>query len=249
MGRTVIVAQARMSSSRLPGKTLMELNGVPVVDRVIERASQARLADDVVVATTTAPSDDVLAKHLESLGVSFVRGSLDDVLARYVLAAETFGAETVVRVTCDCPLIDPAEIDRVISAYREKPPVDYCSNNLVRSFPIGMDTEVFSLAALKRADSDARRQHEREHVTPYLYQHPELFGLRNVEAPEWARFPELRLTLDEPADFEMLRALVELVPRDASLRDILQAIRLHPEVEALNRDVRHRHIDKPTSWQ
>ena len=249
MGRTVIVAQARMSSSRLPGKTLLELDGAPVVDLVLARVNGARLADDVVVATTTDPSDDVLAEHLESLGVSFVRGSLDDVLARYVLAADTFQAETVVRVTCDCPLIDPTEIDRVISAYRAQPPVDYCSNNLVRSFPIGMDTEVFSLAALKRADSEARLQHEREHVTPYLYQHPELFGLRNVEAPEWARFPELRLTIDEPADFEMLKALIELVPRDASLEDILRAIRLHPEVEVLNRNVQHRHIDKPASWK
>ena len=111
-----------------------------------------------------------------------------------------------------------------------------------------MDTEVFSRTAIERAAAEASLPHEREHVTPYLYQHPELFRLRNVDAPKWAHRPDLRLTLDEPADFEMLQALLETVPHEASLEDILRAIRLHPELERLNHDVSHRDVEKPASW-
>jgi len=214
MGRTVIIAQARMSSTRLPGKTLMDLGGRPVIDHVIERARASRLADDVWVATTVDAADDVLVAHLAELEVPHVRDSLNDVLARYVEAAEQSRADTVVRITCDCPLIDPEVIDEVIAAYRKQPPVGYCSNTLHRSYPIGMDTEVFSRHALERAHVEATQPLEREHVTPYLYQHPELFRLRNVEAPDWARRPDLRLTVDEMADLEMLRTLVGLTPED-----------------------------------
>jgi len=248
MGRTVIVAQARMSSTRLPGKTLMDLGGVPVIDRVLERARRATLADDVMIATTEDPSDNVLVEHLESIGASCVRGSLDDVLSRYVLAANASRAETIVRITCDCPLIDPAVIDRVIAAFAEEPEVDYCSNTLVRSFPIGMDVEAFSRAALERANAEAAEPHEREHVTPYLYQRPERFRLRNVEALAGERWPELRLTLDERADFEMLAALLSLVAPDATLPDLIETLRLHPEIAALNSGVSHRHVEKPASW-
>jgi len=248
MGRTVIVAQARMSSTRMPGKSLANLGGMPVIDHVLQRAARAELADDVIVATTTHSSDDVLVEHLEAIGVAFVRGSLDDVLSRYVLAAQAAGAETIVRLTCDCPLIDPAVIDRVIAAFCERPQVDYCSNTLIRSYPIGMDAEAFSCAALGIAASDAKNQLEREHVTPYLYQHPELFRLRSVEAPDWARRPQLRLTLDEPADLEMLQALLGVVDWDASIEEILGALAVHPEIERLNAAVPHRHTAKPASW-
>lgn len=241
MSRTVIVAQARMSSTRLPGKVLMDLAGRPVVDHVIERCRRARLADDVWVATTTDPTDDVLVEHMGALGVPFVRGSLEDVLARYVLAAEHSKADVLVRVTCDCPLIDPAIIDRVIEAFREQPEVDYCSNVLVRSFPIGMDTEVFSLAALLRADREASPGLEREHVTPYIYRRPETFRLRNVEAPQWANRPELRLTVDEMDDLEMMRALLELTPAP-SLANVLQVLDAHASLADLNSRVRHRYI-------
>ena len=247
-GRTVIIAQARMSSTRLPGKTLMDLGGAPVLDRVVARARRAALADDVWVAITDDPSDDVLETHLIGAGVPYVRGSLDDVLARYVLAADAADAETVVRITCDCPLIDPVCIDEVIAAFREPEAVDYCSNTLVRTYPIGMDAEVFSREILERAHVEATMQHEREHVTPYLYQHPERFRLRNVEAPEWALWPELRLTVDEPADLEMLREVVRLVGPDAGLAAILAALQGEPELVAINQRISHRHVSKPSAW-
>ncbi|MBN1461954.1 MAG: glycosyltransferase family protein [Armatimonadetes bacterium] len=248
MSRTVIIAQARMSSTRLPGKTLADLDGRPVVDRVVERALRSRLADDVAVATTTDISDDVLVAHLHSIGIPLVRGSLNDVLSRYVLAAEALRADSIVRITCDCPLIDPAIIDETIARFAESPSVDYCTNTLVRTYPIGMDTEVFSRQALERAHDEARQSYEREHVTPYLYQHPELFRLRNLEAPGWAKWPELRLTLDEPADLQLIRAVVDAVGVDAPLASITAFLRKHPQVAALNSGVAHRHVRRPLSW-
>ncbi|MDA3936693.1 MAG: glycosyltransferase family protein [Actinomycetota bacterium] len=248
MGRTIIIAQARMSSTRLPGKVMADLGGKAVVDRVVARARASRLADDVLVATTTDATDDVLVEHLEVSGVGYVRGSLDDVLARYIQAAEKSRAQTIVRVTCDCPLIDPEVIDAAIAAFGESPEVDYCSNVLRRTYPIGMDVEVFSRQVLERAHADATLLGEREHVTPYIYQHPELFRLRNVEAPDWAKWPELRLTVDEDADIEVLREIVRLVPAESGLRHILEVIRAHPNVAAGNAAVAHRHVEKPRQW-
>jgi spore coat polysaccharide biosynthesis protein SpsF (cytidylyltransferase family) len=246
--RTVVIAQARMSSTRLPGKTLLELGGIPVVDRVVERARESELADGLWVATTTDPSDDVLAEHLRGLGVPYIRGPLDDVLERYVMAAREACADTVVRITCDCPLIDPGVIDQTIAAFRDAPEVDYCSNTLVRTYPIGMDTEVFSADALARAHAEAREPHEREHVTPYIYQHPGVFSLRNVCAPEWATWPELRLTLDEPADLDMLEAIVALAPSSGlRLKDVLRVLHENPSVAGMNAHVVHRHTLKPGS--
>ena len=186
----------------------------------------------------------MLAAHVDSLGTPCFRGSLDDVLSRYAAAAEASRADTIVRITCDCPLIDPQIIDAVIAAFREAPEVDYCSNTLMRTYPIGMDTEVLSRGGLERAHAEATQPHEREHVTPFLYQHPELFRLRNVEAPAWARWPELRLTLDEPADLEMLRAVVARAPEQSGLRDVLGVIESEPALAAMNSEVPHRHVER-----
>lgn len=248
MTRTVIIAQARMSSTRLPGKSMRDLGGRLVVDRVFERARRSRLADDVWVATTTDPTDDVLAEHLDRAGIPYVRGSLDDVLARYVATAEAARADEVVRITCDCPLIDPACIDEVIAGRRAEPEVDYCSNTLERTYPIGMDAEAFTRASLERAAREATRTVEREHVTPYLYQHPDVFRLRSVTAPSELAWPDLRLTVDEARDVEMLDTLLQRVGSDADLGAILAAIRAEPWIAAINQDVQHRHVDKPTSW-
>lgn len=248
MGRTIVIAQARMSSTRLPGKTLAEFGGRPMIDVVVRRARRAALADEVVVATTDDTSDDVLAAHLQAQGVPFVRGSLDDVLSRYELAARTFDAETVVRITCDCPFIDPAVIDDVIAAFRRAPEVDYCGNTLRRTYPLGLDTEVFSRAALERAAAESSAPAEREHVTPYLYQHPELFRLRNVEAPQRATWPDLRLTVDEPADLALMREILGHVGADATLDEVLGVVRERPEMAAMNAGVAHRHTEKPVDW-
>lgn len=246
--RIAAIIQARMGSTRLPGKTLADLHGNPVIDHVIERVSRAEAIRDTVVAITANVEDDVLAEHLRQLGVSFVRGSSDDVLARYVLAAEFASAEVIVRITADCPLLDPEIIDTVVEAFGGPPVVDYCSNGLRRTYPIGMDVEVFSRAALDRAHQEATLPHEREHVTPYIYQHPELFRLRNVEAPKWAAHPEVRLTLDEELDLQVIREVASHVSPGAGLMEILTTIAVHPEIAAANATVTHRHVGKPIEW-
>jgi len=237
-----------MSSTRLPGKTLMDLSGKPMIDHVIERARASRFADELWIATTIDATDDVLAQHLDELAVPYLRGSLEDVLERYCQVAEAAAAETIVRITCDCPLIDPAVIDETIGAFRSAPEVDYCSNILRRTYPIGMDTEVFSRAALERAHAEATLPHEREHVTPYLYQHPDLFRLRNVEAPAWGTWPDLRLTVDESADLDLMRRLICLATTETNLQSLIDVLHDHSELVAVNADVIHRHVDWPAGW-
>lgn len=246
--RTVAIIQARMSSTRLPGKVLMDLAGTPVIDHVVQRSRAAKHIDEVAVATSVDASDDALAEHLEAAGVTVVRGSLDDVLSRYQGAASALDAETIVRITGDCPLIDPAVIDAVVSGFRREPEVDYCSNTLRRTYPLGMDTEVFSRAALERACREAHSTIEREHVTPYLYQHPDLFSLRNVEAAAWANRPGLRMTLDDPRDLEMIRTLIGAAGRDADLHELLTTLDRNPNIADMNANVAHRHTEKPIRW-
>lgn len=247
MSRTVIIAQARMGSTRLPGKVMMDLAGRPVIDHVIERARLARKADALVIATPDLAEDASLVAHVRALGVDVITGSADDVLSRYMKAAEESRADTVVRITCDCPLLDPAIVDEVIEAFFVSG-ADYCSNTLRRTYPIGMDTEVFSVTALFTAGIDATEQPHREHVTPFIYQHPERFKLRNVEAPEWARRPELRLTVDEQADLDLIREVVTLAGPSADLRQILAVLDAHPGLAGRNAEVLHRHVEKPDSW-
>lgn len=246
LGKVVVIAQARMSSTRLPGKSMASLGESTVIDHVIDRCVRSTHADQVLIATTMDPSDDPLAQHVEQRGIPVFRGSLDDVLGRYAQAAEASHAETIVRITCDCPLIDPLVLDSVIERYAEAPAVDYCSNTLQRTYPIGQDTEVFGRAALDRAHAEATAQHEREHVTPYIYQHPAQFSLRNAPSPEWAVWPDLRLTVDEPVDLELVREIVDRVGADAGLREILELLRREPSLAAINRNVAHRHVAKPS---
>lgn len=243
--RIVAIAQARMGSTRLPGKVMRDMGGKPVVDWVFDRLSRAATLDAVMAAIPDLPEDDTLHDHLRSIGVVTVRGSATDVLARYRQAAEAAGADVVVRITCDCPLIDSEVVDRVVAAYLTEPPVDYCSNILKRTYPIGMDTEVLSRAALDTAFEEAVEPHEREHVTPFLYQHPERFRLRNVEAPDWAAKPQYRLTLDEEDDLRMLSSIANCIEPSEGLSHIIRILDGDPGLTAINAGVRHRELHKP----
>jgi spore coat polysaccharide biosynthesis protein SpsF (cytidylyltransferase family) len=196
-----------------------------------------------VVAIPDLTEDDVLAEHLADIGVRVVRGSADDVLARYVQAAAESDAEVIVRITCDCPLIDPEVIDQVIEAFRGGG-VDYCSNVLERTYPIGMDTEVFSREALERAHREAVRPDEREHVTPYIWRSPNRFRLSDVEAPEHLRQPALRLTVDEIADLEFVRIVACEADMTSGLAALLE-VADRDDVERVNTQVVHRHLPKP----
>jgi len=163
----IAIIQARMGSSRFPGKTLADLAGRPMLSRVVERVSQSRAIDKVVVATSIAVGDDPIAEFCAKEGVLCFRGSEDDVLDRFYRAAKEHGADVVVRITADCPLIDAAVIDRVVERFQSGD-CDYASNVLHYTYPDGLDTEVFSMAALAEAWREAKKPSEREHVTPYL---------------------------------------------------------------------------------
>ncbi|MGH2372026.1 MAG: cytidylyltransferase domain-containing protein [bacterium] len=202
--KTAAIIQARMGSTRLPGKVMRPLAGRPVLARVIERVRACSLVDEVVVATTTLPRDDVIVEAAASLGVRTHRGSDDDVLSRVYQAAR--GAEVVVRVTADCPLFDPGLLEQMLIRFHEgrtaAAGIDCLSNTIVRTYPRGLDAEIVTFDALERACEQAVDPYEREHVTPYIYRHPELF---RIEAFTGERdLSHLRWTLDTEEDYRFL---------------------------------------------
>lgn len=231
--RTVAIIQARMASTRLPGKVLADIAGRPMLHWVVSRVRRAQSLDVVGVATSDGEADDVLVSFCKGSGFPVFRGSEDDVLDRYYKAASHFEADVVVRLTADCPLLDPAVIDKVVLEFR-KGTYDYVSNTIEPSFPDGLDTEVFSRETLGRAWRDARLKSEREHVTPYIWKNPGLFRLGNVKNA--ANFFGLRWTVDEPEDLEFARRVYASlgVESSFSMNDVLRLIRLHPDVASVN---------------
>lgn len=233
--RTIAVVQARSGSSRLPGKVLAELEGAPLLAQELRRLSRARLLDDIVVATTTSDSDDAVAELAEREGVRWYRGSESDVLGRYVEAARETGAETVVRVTADCPLLDPGVVDLVVERLHESvAQPDYVSNVVERSFPHGLDVEAFFVDVLERLARLSSSPSAREHVTWYLrFEHPELFLIGSVEAEN--DDSDLRWTVDTPADLELVRRLyrdLELAEKPRTYREIVEHVRSRPYLAA-----------------
>lgn len=204
---TAAILQARMSSSRLPGKVMKPLCGRPMIERQLERLRRCATLDRIVVATSLDGSDDPLAAHLEGIGIDVFRGSLNDVLDRYVGAARAFSVEgQVVRLTADCPLADPGVIDDCVRLQVELG-VDYCSNGRRRTYPHGLDVEAFSLEALEIAAREAADPYDREHVTPFIYRHPERFTLG--ELAQANDEGHLRWTVDTPEDFAFAEKVYE----------------------------------------
>ena len=229
------ILQARMSSSRLPGKVLMPLAGAPMIVRQIERVARARRIDKLIVATSDDPSDDALANTVAREAIGVYRGPLDDVLARFIGALDAFGpADHVVRLTGDCPLADPqvidATIDHVLAAG-----VDYGSNTPPhRSFPKGLDTEVMTAAALRAAAARAETPEEREHVTWALHSRPDLY--RQAFFSQAADEGEVRWTVDYPADYAFVCAVYDaLYPQDRAFTsdDVRALVRSRPDLASL----------------
>lgn len=236
-----------MGSTRLPGKTLMPLVDKPILAWVVERVRRAKSLDDCIVATTTSPADDAIETLCSSLAivVPCIRGSEDDVLARYFQAASAYQADTVIRITADCPLIDPQVLDDVVNFYNANyPSYDYVSNSLKRSFPRGLDVEVFSMESLYTAEKEATESEEREHVTLFLYRHPERFRLGNVEAPK--DFSALRWTVDTAEDLELVRrmtaAALSAGKQNFSMDDLLAIDAANPAWRALNEHIKQKGV-------
>jgi spore coat polysaccharide biosynthesis protein SpsF len=233
-GRTVAVLQARMSSTRLPGKVLLRTCGQPLLAHQVERVRRCRTIDTLVVATSDSPDDAPIAALCEQLGVPVFRGNLHDVLDRMVRAARPHAPDWFVRLTGDCPLADPAVIDQVVRACRD-PGVDYASNALHPSFPDGLDAECMRFAVLEEAWREARKPSEREHVTPFIHTQPQRYTLREVHhTPDLSA---LRWTVDDPADFVFVSQVYEHLHAgkpDFGMEDVLQLLRAHPELGAIN---------------
>jgi spore coat polysaccharide biosynthesis protein SpsF len=240
-----VIVQARMGSSRLPGKVLRRVAGRSLIEHLLRRVRRADTVAQVCVATTTEPSDDALVGACEALGVPVHRGPVDDVLTRFLGAADALGdPELLVRVTGDCPLLDPAEIDRLVRRFvalrASAEPVDYLTNQagLQRTIPFGYDVEVFTARALRESAARTTDPGDREHVTPYLYRSGAYRSA--VEAPPGPDRSHLRLTVDTPDDLALVTAVVEALGEDAEVAAIDAWLAAHPEVAALNRAVRHR---------
>ena len=230
--KVVAVVQARMTSRRLPGKVLMRLAGHPVLELVVERLRRAGLIDEIVVATSTDPSDDQVADWCEESGTRCHRGSLDDVLDRFLSAARANGATHVVRITADCPLIDAGLVDRVIAQALAED-LDYC--RLAGGFPDGLDCEVMTVGALELAAAEAALPSEREHVTPYL-KRPDV-TLRRGEARPFTGLSHHRWTLDQPEDLRFLGAVLARAgtdPFSVTTDDVLGILEAEPALMRLN---------------
>lgn len=228
----VAIIQARMGSRRFPGKTLTDICGRPMLAWVVNRVRAARLPNDVVVATTSQPADDPIASFCAAEKISCFRGDENDVLDRYYRAAKQYSADTVTRITADCPLIDPSVVDRVIARFQEGD-CDYASNTLRHTYPDGLDTEVFSFSALAEAWQDARKPSEREHVTPYLK--TVRFRTVNVESDIPTTNGTFRWTVDEPADLEFVRRIFHAFAGNKQFvfQDILKLLRERPELQSV----------------
>lgn len=240
--KTLGVIQARMSSTRLPGKVLRPIEDTTWLDLLVSRVSRSQKIDQLVLATTVKSSDDVLADWAKARGLGVFRGSEPDVLSRFAETALAFGADLVVRLTSDDPLKDPDLIDQTWDLCVQHQ-ADYASNNTPPRYPEGLDVEIMSAAALQRAHREARDPFEREHVTPYFKRHPEIFNAVHLIGDEDLSF--LRWTLDTAEDEHFLTSVCQalaLTKRHVGYQDIITFCQSHPDLVEVNRHVQRSHL-------
>jgi len=242
--RKIATIEARMTSSRLPGKIMLPLCGKPLLERLVERARQSRWLDDVVVATTTNPADDAVEQWARKAGVSIFRGSEEDVLLRVLEAAKAFRADVIVELTGDCPLLDPAIIDQLMDIYVSSD-YDYVSNVLERTYPRGLDTQVFSTAVLTQVDKITRDPADRENVSLYIYEHPERYKLSGLKAPAELYGPNIRICVDRPEDYTVVKRIYgALYPKKPGFDsyDIMRFLKENPDVARMNAHVAQKAV-------
>jgi len=240
--KVVAIIQARMGSTRLPGKVLRQVLEKPLLEYQLERVGRAKLIDEIIIATTDQKINDPIVLLCKTLGISYYRGSENDVLNRYFEAANQTKAEVVVRLTADCPLIDPVQIDKVIERYLlQQYELLYVSNVLKRSFPRGMDTEVFSVQALKEANQKAKKKSDREHVTKYMVNNSRSFHLENVTNNQ--DDSHHRWTVDTIEDFIFIKRIIEtLYPHkpNFTMEDIITLLDQFPKWRMINSHIEQK---------
>jgi spore coat polysaccharide biosynthesis protein SpsF len=246
--KRVVIVQARMGSTRLPGKVLMMIAGEPMLAQQLKRIKQCLLVDEIVIATTTKPIDDPIVELARHEDVTYFRGSETDVLGRFLGAAHKACAEMIVRITADCPLIDPDVVDSVIDELSiHSMNCDYASNILRRTYPHGLDVEAFWNDVLIRVHRIAHSQAAREHVTSFIYsERPDLFTCRSVEDTE--NNAHLRWTVDTAEDMQLIRTLYEaldLTSNIAPYRDVVSFLKMHPELNEINGHVKTWQPSRP----
>ena len=204
--RVFAIIQARMTSTRLPGKVLIDIEGKAFLWHVIERLKHAKKIDEIVLAIADTKDSDILEKFAKDNKIQYCRGSEGNLLERYYLSAKKFGADVIVRIPSDNALIDPRIVDLVIERHLNSD-ADYTSNVLEKTFPIGLHTEVLNFDALEKAYNKAKDEYEKEHATPYIYRHPEIFKLQSVVAEGILKRPEIRLTTDTQKDLDLINEI------------------------------------------
>jgi spore coat polysaccharide biosynthesis protein SpsF len=248
--QTIAVIQARMGSTRLPGKVMLPLANSHVLQHVINRVNHAEYVDRTVVATSLENRDDIIARFVPRFGAEVYRGSETDVLNRMFEAASKHDADTVVRLTADCPLLESGVIDMCLRRIRDCD-VDYCSNIQKRTFPRGLDVEAFTFESFARLNKEATEPHHREHVTPYYRENPDEFDMETVTSEmtykesEFQNRTDLRLTLDEAADYDLLNKIYTDIPFEEilSVKDAIRYVDEH-NLGDINRDINQKSIAK-----
>lgn len=240
----VAIVQARLGSKRLPAKVLKEILGQPMIWHVVKRLRYSQLINKIVVATSNNPQDNPLAAFCKTKNIDFYRGDEDDVLDRYYQAAKLYKAEVIVRITADCPLIDQTVVDKVIGAYINNPaPYSGASNVIRRTYPRGLDTEVFTFKVLEKIWHEATEKYQREHVTAFIYEHPEVFKLLSIEYGK--DISGMRWTVDEEADLRFVQEIYRRLYHDDNpflLDDILRILEHEPDLQGINKNVKQKKI-------
>ncbi len=240
--KVVATIEARMTSTRLPGKVLIPMAGEPNLKRLIERLRRSTYVDEIVIATTTNAPDNAIVALAEEIGCKVWRGSEDNVLQRVLEAAQSVEADLIVEITGDCPLVDWRHIDHLIELYTEGG-YDYVSNTLERTFPRGFDVQVFSRSTLEEVNSLTQDSVDQENVSLYIYNHPERYKLGNLAASGKMRRPELRVTLDTKEDYQLLTTIFEkLLPHnfDFSAEDVVDLFDREPTLADINNEVKQK---------
>jgi spore coat polysaccharide biosynthesis protein SpsF len=240
---TIAIIQARVGSTRLPGKVMLDLSGKPMLARDIERIQKSKLLDDIVVATTTEPADNEIVALCKKKGWNYYRGSEEDVLDRYYNAAQEYQAKTIVRITSDCPLIEPTIVDQIIEKFFElEPDVDYVSNVFpIRTFPRGLDTEMLSFSCLERCWREDSNPAYREHVTQYIQHNPHFFRIQEIQNKDDLSF--MRWTVDTSEDLEFVRIIYDHFGDTNFLwTDILEFLQKNPSLMDINKHIQQKTI-------